>query len=407
MHLFPWKSTALFGLVLALAINIALEIFQPASKVDPTKLPSTHTWIWWRTQEFAAQKTTPPVVLLGSSLMMIPISMQDAEYLRQPLDASQHWQSAYMQTRLEQQLLSHCVGQIPASNQLTCFNFAMPGAMVSDDYMIARTLLQDNHKPKVIVLGITLRDFVDSHLSCAAATDVFKYLSRFQSVDDLVALSMPQIWQRLDYALSKGIWLVGKRLDLQVMLSDAVKNHIKPANASPISNQETTPTTNIASKLKAEVEPGMFVLAPGDSSTYEDNSAEYRTRFKAVSATGFANQEQFLEMFCRQANDRGIKVVLANMPLTRENMALMPSGSYDHYLATVKNLSTRFHISFVDLNDGHTFTKVDFKDTAHMNAHGGQKLTDTIVKTITGNQQLSNALVAPGATDLATTSKVM
>jgi hypothetical protein len=384
------KSTALFGLVMAVSVNLTLSVLQPSSKVDPKKLPSEHTWIWWRTQEFLAQKSPPPVVLLGSSLMMIPVAMQDAEFLNKPLDASKHWQSDYMQARLSEQL-----SNLPEANSPACFNFAMPGAAISDDYMIVRTLLQGAHKPKVIVLGITLRDFVDSHLSCAAATDVFKYLSRFQPVDDLVALSMPQIWQRMDYALDKGFWLVGSRLDLQVKLAELVKDQIKPAGLNLIPHDESTNTTNIANNLKAVVEPGMFILKPGDSTTYEDNTQEYRARFKAVSAAIFANQEKFLQRLCLLANSQGVPVILTNMPLTQENMSLMPSGSYDSYLATVKDVSARYHLTFVNLNDGHTFVKSDFKDTAHMNAHGGQKLIDILTQKIAVNQDLVQALAKP------------
>src|SRR5271154_5376666 len=77
------QSPITIGLVLILLFNGVLLLWQPLDKVDPNKLPATHTWAWWATQEYLQTIPTPPVVLIGSSLFMHSVSRQDADFLNQ------------------------------------------------------------------------------------------------------------------------------------------------------------------------------------------------------------------------------------------------------------------------------------------------------------------------------------
>jgi hypothetical protein len=264
--------------------------------------------------------------------------------------------------------------------------------MISDDYMITRALLSGTHKPKVLVLGLTLRDFCDSHVSCAAATDVFKYLRNFMSVDDIVDLCMPEFWQRLDYWQSKINWLWDKKMLLQMQASQFLHSHMpKLAGQNPsLLNKlgEEAPTGNIAGQLKTEIEKGMFIVHANDNFPYTDNSGEYKTRFRGAGLKNLTNQSQFLALLLELAQAHKIKVILVNMPLTKANMALMPPGLYDQYLLRSKALAEQYHAPFLDLNDGKTFDQGDFRDTAHMRASGGRKLVDSVVKRMASLQYL-------------------
>ena len=380
---FLLQRVALGAVVLCL-VNVGLIFFSPLAKVDPDNLPAAHTWVWWATQEFLQQRKPPEVVMLGSSLLMHPVSRQDANYLGRDIDYVKHHRSNYMEEQLSKN----------GAPETVCYNFALPGGMISDDYMVARALFK-THKPSVIVLGLSVRDFIDNGVHCAGATPAFKYLKRFTPIDDLVDVSMPQLWQRFDYLCGKGIYLWGKKLDLQVMLAEEIKSLLAPvyARAFPPSRlAEADPSRNQPSNLRAEVEAGMMIVQHDMPYSYEDNSPEYKKRYRSPNLPGLAVQKFFFNKLLQDAQSQSIKVVIFNMPLTQTNHQLMPVGSYDNYLGILKTAAKQYGCQFVDLDETHQFVGDNYYDTAHMNASGGKRLVDAMAATLTGNDELLAAL---------------
>jgi hypothetical protein len=380
-------SSLLSGVALLLIVNCFLWTLSPLSSVDPESLPSAHTWVWWATHEYLGQRQTPSVVLLGSSLMMHPISRLDADTLNTDLDYVHHHYSKYIGDAIDTRL---------GTRQTNCFNFALPGGMVSDDYMITRALFHGEKKPRIIVLGLSLRDFIDNGVHCAASTPAFKYLQRYTQTDDLVDISMPQIWQQLDYWQGKCFYLWGKKLDLQVVLSQATKSYLAPLAGRYLAASKLNdldPARNLPSNLRSEVEEGMFIVKTHQAYSFEDNSQEYIKRYRNGNSSLFAIQTKFLDKLMMLAQSENIKVVIVNMPLTPTNMSLMPPGYYQKYLATLNTEAGRYGAPLIDLNGNKTFVMPDFYDTSHMNSQGGKKLADAIISTLSGNQTLAQALI--------------
>lgn len=391
----PFKALLSFAgtrfgcaLALVLVLNGILSCAFPSMRISASAsdLPSAHTWEWWRTRSFLKHEKSPDIILLGSSLMMIPVSVLDADYLNKDLDAVYHDHSVYLENALSS-----------GSSAPSCFNFAIPGGMISDDYMISRALLRDKHRPKVIVLGLTLRDFIESHVTCAAVTPSFKYFKHFFDIDDIAELSMPEIWQRLDYWQSKFVFMVGERLDLQVAFAqklqsvcDALLGAGAPAKSPAL--EPTTVAANIAHNLKTEAEPGDFMLRANQIYPYEDNSNEYKKRFSNPSQKLFNAEASFLHRFLAEAHEQNVKVLLVNMPLTQANMSLMPSGLYAKYFTIAQAEAKQQSADFLDLNTGTKFGVNDFRDTAHMNSSGGRKLLDAVAASIEHTPELAAAL---------------
>lgn len=368
------RIEVILGLILLVAVNAMLFVVNPLSKVDPESLPSAHSWVWWATQEFVKQPKAPDVVWLGSSLVMHPVSRLDADYLGKNLDYVKHHRSLYMENALEQRGAAGTV----------CYNFALPGGMVSDDYMVSRALF-GKRKPAVVVLGLSIRDFMDNQVHCAGATPAFKYLQRYTSIDDLVDVSLPQIWQRADYLYGKMSYLWGKKLDIQVLLAEKVKKFVGPhfASAFPPSRiAEADPTRNQPSNLRSEVEEGMFIVQSKQPYSFEDNSKEYVKRYRSANDQMFKTQEFFFDKLVSELKQNGIEVVVVAMPVTELNHKLMPAGTYDRFIATLKNTSAKYSCSFLDLDSAGKFQLTDYYDTSHMNGAGGKKLVDSVAEAI-------------------------
>lgn len=375
-----WSSPLVLALLILLGVNAYLNSTKPLARIDPESLPAAHTWVWWATKEYLAMQPSPSVVLLGSSLVMHSISRLDADYLNKDLDYVHHHRSVYLENALMSSTQTHhslIIGTNP-----TCFNFALPGGMVSDDYIVARALFSEKRKPKVVILGLSPRDFIDCGVHCAGATPAFRYLKRYTNIDDLVAISMPQIWQRLDYWLGEYIYLWGKKLDLQVWLTQTTKTVLQPLSqrlSAPTRLEDLDLERDLPVNLRSEVEEGMFIVKSHQPYSFEDNTAEYKKRYRSPNPSLFSIQTTFLNMLVQYCKNRDIRVVVVNMPLTPQNIALMPAGSYDRYLQVLKQTSHRHGCRFMDLNTDPNFTRSDFYDTSHMNSTGGKKFADALV----------------------------
>ena len=170
------QSPILLGVVFVASINLAFTALNPVSKVDPQSLPTAHGWTWWAAHDFLKEKAAPNVVIAGSSLMMNPIWQNEADFLEQDVDITANRRCRYLESAIARQL---------PHMQARCFNMALPGAMISDDYMVARSLLTGAHKPKILILGLSPRDFIDSGFKYPACSDHYRYLQHFIKSDDL------------------------------------------------------------------------------------------------------------------------------------------------------------------------------------------------------------------------------
>lgn len=377
------QSAFALALPLFLAINLGLGFLAPPLSVDPLKLPASPSFDYHRAcsyrNEWLAFKKAPEVLLFGSSLMMIPQAASEADYLGKAVDPVVNPYSTLLGDELSKRLPER-------SRSPVCFNFALPGGMLSDHYMIVRTLISKSAAPKAAVLGITLRDFIDSGVDNAACTPAFNYLSRFLSATEkekLLPLTMPLAHQRSEYYLNKYFYLYGNRLAAQV-IGKAYGERLASAALPNTAANDTT--TNKAENINCdpeallkgqEVLPGAFFIQPGSTLTWKDNTREYKQRFKTAHEDLFENQKEFLQLTVDELKKNDTAVLLVNMPLTEANKKLMPAGSYQKYMGFLDSLEKTGRVQILNLDNG-SFDQSDFMDTAHMNSRGGKKLFTAI-----------------------------
>jgi hypothetical protein len=280
--------------------------------------------------------------------------------------------------------------------------------MVSDNYLIMRSLMTTQRKPKVAVLGLSVRDFMDNGVRCPGATPAFKFFSRYTPIDDIIEVSLPRAWDRLDFYSKKGIYLWGKKLDLQVALSELTKTTLTQPFANYFGKSqlaEADPSKNLPMNVRSEVE--WFPVTAHQPAEWADNRAEYKRRYRTAHESLMGTEFEFLRKSAELAKKNKIELLIVNMPLTPENRELMPAGLFEDYRARLGQFCKEHAITFVDLDGNPKFVRADYYDTAHMNGTGGKKLADTIVETLTSNANLAAALANPSEikVQLATTRR--
>lgn len=358
------------------------------ANIRPLDFP-VHTWTTWAINDFL-KTAKPDVVLMGSSLMLVPLDGVDADFLNKKIDGSAHHRSFYLENRY----------QSYSGQKARSFNFALPGEMPSDAYMITRFLLKGERAPKVLVYGVGPRDFMDNLLPSPAATDPFQFLSRLGNWDSRVALIMPQWQERLSYELGKLCYTYGVRGQIALdgnRLAGRILDEIAPRPESKLSQTELIALRRkLLPDYKAnEVNRNecMFRSMIGEARpAFQDNIQEYRKRYKTLKRETFDSQMTFLQDILQMSKERGIHVLLVAMPITDVNRSLLSDSSWALYKTSLKKVAVDGGASFYDLHQTGRFKLDDFQDTVHLHSGGGAKLLDQIAAILASDAQCRAAL---------------
>lgn len=344
------------------------------------------SWVWWAVHDFRGLQQSPDVVLMGSSLMMAALHGGDATYLDLPQNVAFHHRSALLED-----LLSRHDGK-----KVNTFAFAIGGQMVSDAYALCSTLFVGDKKPKVLVYGVAPRDFMDNTLTSPASTETFRYMSRLGGLKDVAWQARATFWEQVEYGLACLSSVYAHRLDFVYLQHHYVKQLVK--HICGFSNLEEVHTPFALRKqalleLPEDQGPNDLMVMPyknDGQSKYVDNSDEYRMRYRMFKPKLFEMQLSFLERMLHFCSDEGIAVALVNMPLTADNLSLMPPGFYDNYKARVSLLAEKYQAEVIDLNDQSAFLKQDFADSVHMNGDGGIKFFNKLAKKLTSESSIAS-----------------
>lgn len=328
------KHAALTALALFAATNVAL-LSVPERKKHVTdsamELWSGPGSINLTVNGFKALPQRPTIVLMGSSLVMHPFWAMDAERsknLKQFPDIFHY----HLSKTFEQKLASD-----GAPNQRV-YNFAIFGQMISDAYIYVDEYLKGDKKPDVVMLGIAPRDFYDAELPSPTATFTFKRLIGLENFHRYADAYLPQWQDKADWVAQHICYFYGKRWRLQKEVQKVVEQTYDAVGVL----EEKVPQTPLKN--------GGFMLFGSTQDRWTHSSAEYHRRYHGIAEKDLSLQENFLKAILKVCNERKIKVVLVNMPLSQQNRNLMPPGYYEHYKETMAKFASDAGVKFDDLD---------------------------------------------------------
>jgi hypothetical protein len=267
------------------------------------------------------------------------------------------------------------------------FSFAIAGQMASDAYAISSTLLKGKDKPATIIYGIAPRDFMDNTLTNVTTTETFRYLARVEDLSKTFAAASPSFFEIMDRGLESISFIYKHRVDLLCMQQRAAKSFLEQFGNRDLDTYKVPfELRRIALKdMLEDVASNETMVCPyGDPPVpYLDNLAEYRQRYAHMNTKMFKSQLGYLEQLLQYGKEQNINVVLVNMPLTTDNVALMPPGFYNNYLAQIHTLSAKYNSKVIDMNVPGLFNRGYFADSVHLNGLGGirffQLLSDDLI----------------------------
>ena len=280
------------------------------------------------------------------------------------------------------------------------FTLATPGCMISDSYMMSRALLKDNLKPKVVIIGVSPRDFIDSTMPYPGATDTFKFYSKYIDTSNITNAAYNDLFSLLQY------WT--DNLPVR-KFGNKIINAITPAPQTPEKTAQTQQTaSSIAAQPPAqkgalfavvgpngEVRPGQWLVPANIPPIWVDNTREYKNRFKTPQSASYQAEFQFFDKLLAlwQAND--IKTIVVLMPSLPQNRALLSNNFWQKFKQDIDVRCKQNNAFICDLSDSPIFEKSDYLDTVHLNAYGGFKLFRLISQYVVSSREARLCLTAP------------
>lgn len=352
-------------------------------------------WIWWVTRTYLSEKKQPDVVLLGSSQMGSAIFSAEAEHRGTVVDTTDQREV----TRLTSELSERGLGNP------TVFNFSMGGAMVSDHFLLASALFRRPDKPRLAIIGVNPRDFMDNSLSAANCTDSFHFLTPYVKLGKLAAASFDDWFGLFDYKLKQYLPLKQTLTLLNGDKPPSLGNVATFTNPEGKGKRETgnrnagDSAAGAALALQAisgsagDVKHGEWALPATPPYLYMDNSKEYIKRYKSTRARCYEGQKAYFLELLSLLHKEGIKTVVIGMPSQKCNRDLLPASFWISFRQFLRDSSFENKATYVDLFDDPRFlADKDYLDTVHLNRWGGGKLVDVMADTVASKADLASAL---------------
>ncbi|MBY0546966.1 MAG: hypothetical protein K2W95_06715 [Candidatus Obscuribacterales bacterium] len=389
-----WKfrSTFLLAGAVFLAMNAMMSFFTPFP-FDPYKF-NYKGWTWWTFNALRNSDRISNIALVGSSTMVSAIAGCDANFQKRGLDLTEHHRASY---------LEHLLKKRYPKGEFETFSLSAPGQMPSDAYISLKAMVATSSRPDVVIYGLAPRDFIDSTLSAPGDTDAFRYLTRIVNIDDVAQRVFRSPLSKLDWCFQRLVFLYGNSLDFRMALTDGATAIVDASLPRPWSKKPFTWWDRrdiLPGYLPAEIHPEAVMAGPIDFETakskYKDNTVEYIQRYKQPDDHVYKTQMYFMGKIADYCRKERIELVLVNMPVTLQNLRILTPTKYYDYLNKLQAFSMMQKISLYDLNDFTRYSQLDFHDSVHLNAFGGQKFFEDVSKSMASDTRVNELVLMSG-----------
>jgi hypothetical protein len=312
---------------------------------------------------------TPNIILAGSSLLLRPEwSVDRTLHLHEP------WGKRTIISASDYHLAQGLDNQLASSGfeDPHVYDLAAGGALISDAYLLFYHYLKSHPKPSVVVLDCAPRSFNDSGVTRPDCTDIFDCCFRLQDLPELRRFYLNGFDATANYLCSRLYFMYHHR---QWLVSEA-----KERISSSISTVSRFIHSDLSTTQRACNTSSSATISKSAAKTKQDNLCEYQFRYSQTNRLLLAPQLKFLRLFANLCDAKQIKLIVVNMPLTRENRDLLPSGFYSDF---TKDVATAIGPRATFINLAHAEWSSDcYDDSVHLNAKGGMKLNHLLADAI-------------------------
>lgn len=388
------SSTAVLILLILVVLDVAIVYGKPLRLMNASNLTGINqNPVVAKLREFLDSSRNPDVLVVGSSLTLVPAVRLDDQYhgVRTRYD---HWYGRNHVLEYDKaDFLAHLLSG-KAGRAIEVANLGVVGSLMSDHYLVVDKALATGKKPRLIVCMVAPRDFMDNTRSEIDKTPVYSILADFTAFSDLMAKN-PAPDRVFDFVVANGWKFYKIRGDVKTIFTTwachsldrqaslFLANKFAGQKANPNDVYLAGPIAGVLDDVKAvyDVKPNTLV-----------DLGEYKSVYLPVNKKMIGEQTPYLERLLKRAGEEEVAVVLVASPLTKENLAILPAGEIVDYHARLKRAAATYGALLIE--PAGEYTLADFEDSCHMNAQGGGKFYDALVKSIISDPALAQSLTS-------------
>lgn len=414
------KHTVFWLFAFFAAANFIWLFLRPLAPIPHDALPSlelSKAALRYKAERLKASSISPKVLIIGSSLPMSAFFYCEAPPFFDTEEGARirslelNLLQAYPKANYFCSKLEKAYGRL-----FSVFNFAGAACMASDTRLVMNQVFGAGKKPELIIYGVGLRDFNDNVNSPPGETPYWKSLCDFSFLSGNLSFAskLPAFSELL---LSSICSLYDRRLEYRLAAEHIVCRAFNHPSSAQIAFMIGDYNRKIAREKAAEREKqDLEAEEPSDSSESKaDASAkltetgsagkslspnreskpelkqtenavqtakplgelDYKARYSPANYKQLNAEMQELKRLVSTCKDKGIKLVLVNMPVSKGHVNLSPEGLRQAYLANLRKVAASANL-FVDF-EGSNYPDSYFFDTVHLNPLGAAAFIDRLV----------------------------
>lgn len=366
-------------MVLVVAFDLWLGFGHPLAKSPTASLDRTE--VYCATKTYEKEANTPSVIVLGSSLVTAPIMQAEANYHKTPIPRFLHRRSHVLENALADRL-----GGKP---EVYCM--AVGGEMASDAYLITKRLLKKNNTPIAVVYGVAPRDFQDNLMPGIQSSETFRVLSDIDDVQDLCRNTTLTFDEQAGLIVERISALARYRADIRSYVALRAKKLVQAILPFPVF-EKLGPDMQLRVRRDGwfpEEALGTPPAVPGyavEHTPEKQVTYEYIRRYNPLAPKLVDAEFGYLNKLFQLCDERGVPVLVVNMPLSAFNKKLMAKGYYDEYLSRMKNACAKANAEFIDLNTNQWDQASNFVDSVHLKPEVSQHFLEYLADVISKSQ---------------------
>jgi hypothetical protein len=378
------KSRCFVSVTAYLATIVLFCWFVQASRVMEVQPPlvAARPYVL-RAEKYLYSSYDPEIILMGSSLVLKPTFETDRKFEKLVVPENEDEARAFKRSYTKAEHLRHLLAS-RISGSFDVINIGVPACMSSDYYLILHKLMDFKKHPRLVILAVAPRDFLDNKYPDPDATSSTQLMSACSPMQKCIGHPRA-VANFIKHLFPPFAWAEN--------LLDTVTVRVISYRYA-MENSSDGPGHWLGDRLRRILVRRTLVQPPSTASVCASNKAApppkkyvdldvYNFCYNPANLDRLKLQFTYLERFATLASHANISVVLVDMPITVENQALIKKEALTMYKERLRELaSTHSNVVLVDASRFSGCTAEDFYDSVHLNASGGHKCFECIANAI-------------------------
>lgn len=385
-------STFLLTVLGLVSIDAVAVHVKPLRFVNHTGLTSIRqNYLVAKLPDLLQSPISNDVVLTGSSTMLVPAVRCDDQLHGRRARFDPWFYRNYINECIRCDYLEKQLSE-KAHKTVSLTNLAVSASIVSDQYLLMNKYLRSGKHPKLAIVSVAPREFLDNDRQNIEKTAVYSLLADFDTLPEIIKQGVDP-WRICDAALgmtwtyyrTRGDYrtfcetLAVKTSGHPLTLFNATANGGGPATAGGVVEDEGVSVL----KGKPDYQPKPNILK---------DMGEYKRMYFPVNNTQFATQSEYFDKLLALLKKENVATLVVDMPVTEENLALLPPAVLTMYRDTLQKQCSKYGATLVSPASTTKFSRDDFEDSVHMNLSGGHKLFTAISNAVAAEPRLAGSI---------------